>query len=89
MPISDEGDIVIGSTLTDCVKIVGPFELGEVSFHLGWIFHGAGLYTTDTLCSVMTIIHIDSDMVVGEPRNESQGHDLKGPLNPVVWSGAY
>ena len=100
MHISDESELVIGRTLTDCPKVVEPFELGEVSFHLGWTFHRAGPNTTDTLRSVMTIIYIDSDMIIGEPRNESQGHDLQNffpglkpgdlaasPMNPVVWSG--
>lgn len=99
MHISDESEIVIGRTLTDCPKIVEPFDLGEVSFHMGWTFHRAGPNTTDTLRSVMTIIYIDSEMIVGEPRNDSQVHDLQGwfpglkpgdlaasPLNPVVWS---
>jgi len=99
MHISDESEIVIGRTLTDCPKIIEPFDLGEVSFHLGWTFHRAGPNTTDTLRSVMTIIYIDSDMVVGEPRNDSQQGDLAGwfpglkpgdvassPLNPVVWA---
>lgn len=99
MAISDESEIVIGRTLADCPKVVEPFDLGEVSFHLGWTFHRAGPNTTDTLRSVMTIIYIDSEMIVDEPRNESQGSDLKhwfrglkpgdlaaSPLNPVVWS---
>jgi len=99
MHISDESEIVIGRTLTDCPKVIEPFDLGEVSFHLGWTFHRAGPNTTDTLRSVMTIIYIDSDMFVSEPRNESQEADLNAwlpglkpgdhadsPLNPVVWS---
>ena len=99
MHISDESEIVIGRTLIDCPKLVEPFDLGEVSFHLGWTFHRAGPNTTDTLRSVMTIIYIDSDMIVGEPRNESQDSDLHSwfpglkpgdlaasALNPVVWS---
>ena len=100
MPISDESELVIGRTLTDCAKIVEPFDLGEVSFHLGWTFHRAGPNTTHTLRSVMTIIYIDSDMIVAEPRHENQTHDLHSwfpglkpgelaasPLNPVVWPG--
>lgn len=99
--ISAESEIVIGRTLRDCPKVVEAFDLGEVSFHSGWTFHRAGPNTTMTLRSVMTIIYIDADMIVDEPRNDNQRHDLAGwfpglqpgdlaasPLNPVVWSRA-
>lgn len=96
--ISDESEKIIGRTLHDCVKVEEPFALGDVSFHAGWNFHRAGANRTTTPREVMTIIFIDSDMVVGEPANSNQENDLKGwfpglkpgdlaasPLNPVVW----
>ncbi len=99
MHISDESEIIIGRTLRDCPKTAEAFALGEVSFHSGWTFHRAGPNTTTTLRSVMTIIYIDADMIVDEPRNESQQYDLAAwlpglvpgdlaasPLNPLVWS---
>jgi ectoine hydroxylase-related dioxygenase (phytanoyl-CoA dioxygenase family) len=99
MAISDESEQVIGRTLSDCPKVEEPFELGEVSFHAGWTFHRAGPNLTTTPRAVMTVIYIDSDMVVGEPRNDNQRNDLAGwfpglkpgdladsPLNPVVWA---
>jgi ectoine hydroxylase-related dioxygenase (phytanoyl-CoA dioxygenase family) len=98
MHISDESEVVIGRTLKDCPKVEEAFELGEVSFHAGWCFHRAGPNLTTTPRAVMTIIYIDSDMIVGEPRNDSQVNDLgtwfpglkpgdhaASPLNPVVW----
>lgn len=98
MGISDESELVIAKTLADCRKVEEAFDLGEVSFHAGWTFHRAGPNTTPTLRSVMTIIYMDSDMIVGEPSNPSQASDLKrwiagmkpgevaaSPLNPVVW----
>lgn len=100
MGISDESEQVIGKTMADFPKTSEAFDLGEVSFHLGWTFHRAGPNTTSTLRSVMTIIYIDSAMIVGEPANDSQRGDLNGwfpglkpgdlaasPLNPVVWQG--
>lgn len=98
LSISDESERIIGRTLADCPKVEGPFALGEVSFHAGWCFHRAGANRTQTPREVMTIIYIDSDMVVGEPANGSQTSDLArwfpglkpgdlaaSPLNPVVW----
>ena len=98
LTISDESERVIGRTLADCPKSEEPFALGEVSFHSGWTFHRAGANTSAQPRAVMTIIYIDADMVIGEPRNDSQRSDLGGwfpglkpgdraasPLNPVVW----
>lgn len=98
MPISDESEQVIARSLTDCPKVEEAFDLGEVSFHAGWTFHRAGPNMTTIPRAVMTIIYIDSDMIVAEPRNDSQRWDLAGwfpglkpgdlaasPLNPVVW----
>ncbi|MFY7854927.1 MAG: phytanoyl-CoA dioxygenase family protein, partial [Rubrivivax sp.] len=39
-----------------------PFDLGEVSFHLGWTFHKAGANTSANPRSVMTVIYMDADM---------------------------
>ena len=96
--ISDESERVIARTLADCAKVEEPFALGEVSFHSGWTFHRAGPNRSTVPREVMTIIYIDADMVIGEPRNDSQANDLRGwfpglkpgdlaasPLNPVVW----
>lgn len=98
LTISDESERVIGRTLADCPKSEEPFVLGDVSFHSGWTFHRAGANTSTTPRAVMTIIYIDSDMVIGEPRLDSQRGDLgawfpglkpgdlaASHLNPVVW----
>lgn len=99
--ISDESEKIIGRTLNDCVKSEEPFALGDVSLHAGWNFHRAGANTTAVPREVMTIIYIDSDMIVREPANSSQVNDLAtwfpglkpgdlaaSPLNPVVWQAA-
>ncbi len=98
MEISDESERIIGKTLKELPKVDSPFDLGEVSFHAGWTFHRAGPNTTDTLRKVMTIIYIDSDMIVGTPKNKSQAGDLGGwfpglkpgdlaasPINPQLY----
>jgi ectoine hydroxylase-related dioxygenase (phytanoyl-CoA dioxygenase family) len=75
-----------------------PFELGDVSYHLGWTFHRAEPNQTATPRRVMTIIYMDADMTVAEPVNDQQRGDLRSwmpgapigavpdtALNPVLY----
>jgi ectoine hydroxylase-related dioxygenase (phytanoyl-CoA dioxygenase family) len=75
------------------------FDLGEVSFHLGYTFHRAGPNTLPHAREVMTIIYMDKDMKLAEPKNQNQKNDWEGwcpgakigevinsPLNPVLYS---
>ena len=75
-----------------------PFDLGEVSFHLGWTFHRAGGNLTDRPRSVMTIIYMDDAMRLKEPSNRKQRNDwsrwcpgaipgeiIETPLNPLIY----
>jgi ectoine hydroxylase-related dioxygenase (phytanoyl-CoA dioxygenase family) len=52
-----------------------PYELGEVSFHLGWTFHRAGINASSAPRPVMTIIFMDSEMRLKLPRNANQMND--------------
>ena len=76
-----------------------PFDLGEVSFHLGFTFHRAGPNTLPKPREVMTIIYLDRDMQLVEPKNDNQKRDWENwcpgakigeiidtPLNPVIYS---
>jgi ectoine hydroxylase-related dioxygenase (phytanoyl-CoA dioxygenase family) len=80
------------------VEVQEPFELGDVSFHLGWTLHRAGPNTTDTPRRVFTIIYMDSEMRLAKPKNKNQqldwevwtpstqiGEIMDDPLNPVLW----
>ena len=60
MAISDESEAFLDRKLrvTDFEHVIEPFDLGEVSFHSGWIFHRAGANTTPEMRKVMTIIFI-------------------------------
>ncbi len=49
-----------------------PYDLGEVSFHLGYNFHRAGPNQTDSPREVMTIAYMDKEMRMIEPKNEAQ-----------------
>ncbi|HLL89406.1 MAG TPA: phytanoyl-CoA dioxygenase family protein [Tepidisphaeraceae bacterium] len=91
--------------LSDALKREGyaveesPFDLGEVSFHLGWNYHRAGPNTSGRPREVMTIIYMDQNMRVMEPKHAAQKSDLRNwltglkpgdaaasPLNPVLYS---
>jgi ectoine hydroxylase-related dioxygenase (phytanoyl-CoA dioxygenase family) len=100
LSISDTSDQQIKKNLrvNDFPHVIEPFDLGEVSFHSGWIFHRAGANTTDKLRKVMTIIYMDKDMKLKAPVNEGQQNDLEtwcpgvkigsvvnSPINPVLF----
>ena len=76
----------------------GPFDLGEVSFHLGWTFHKAGPNTSAQPRSVMTVIYMDADMHLVPALNAIQANDrdqwcpgaregepIATRKNPVIW----
>jgi hypothetical protein len=63
--------------VTDFEHVVEAFDVGEVSFHSGWIFHRAGANQTKDTRKVMTIIYMDSKMRLKEPENEGQINDWK------------
>jgi ectoine hydroxylase-related dioxygenase (phytanoyl-CoA dioxygenase family) len=100
MEISDESEVKLSKALLESglPLIETPFDLGEVSFHMGWTFHRAGPNKTDRARGVMTIIYVDADATVAIPANKAQANDLAGwlpglkpgdainsPLNPVIY----
>ena len=101
LKISDESEKELQKKLTlrDFEQVVEPFDVGEVSFHMGWIFHRAGPNKTNTMRKVMTVIYMDKDMRLQEPVNENQlqdwntwcrgavvGEVIDSALNPVLYS---
>lgn len=75
--ISDESEAKIGANMArhGFVFDSGPFELGEISFHLGWTFHKAGANVSDRPRSVMTIIYMDAEMRLAESLSAAQEND--------------
>jgi ectoine hydroxylase-related dioxygenase (phytanoyl-CoA dioxygenase family) len=99
--ISDESERLIAQEIKKhkIVEVFEPYGLGEVSFHYGWTLHRAGGNTTDQPRKVHTVIYMDQDMKLAEPRNENQKRDwqrwspssevggvMADPLNPVIFS---
>jgi len=101
LKISDDSEREIQKRLTlrDFEQVVEPFDIGEVSFHMGWVFHRAGPNKTNTMRKVMTIIYMDEDMRLKQPENDNQvadwntwcpgvnvGDVVNSPLNPMLYS---
>jgi ectoine hydroxylase-related dioxygenase (phytanoyl-CoA dioxygenase family) len=100
LAIGDDSELQIAEKLrvTDFQHVIEPFQLGEVSFHSGWVFHRAGANQTTTQRKVMTIIYMDSSMRLTAPQNQNQTNDwhtwcpgakigevIDTELNPVVY----
>jgi len=98
--ISDSSENQIAKTLrvTDFEHVIEPFDVGEISFHSGWLFHRAGPNTSNDMRKVMTIIYFDKNMKLKAPKNNNQINDWKTwcpgakvgsiidtPLNPILF----
>ena len=98
--ISDESEEKItGNMVRHGFEFVsGAFDLGEVSFHLGWTFHKAGANVSDKPRAVMTMIYMDAQMHLADSLNAIQKNDqeqwcpgavpgapIATALNPVIW----
>lgn len=101
--ISDESEDKISANMArhGFAFEVGPFDLGEVSFHLGWTFHKAGANVSEHPRSVMTVIYMDAAMRLARSLSPAQANDaaqwcpgvqpgqlIDTPKNPLIWSTA-
>lgn len=78
--------------------VVESFDLGEISFHRGWLYHRAGPNKSNEMRKVMTIIYMDKDIKLKAPENKNQQNDwdtwcpgavigetVNTPLNPILY----
>lgn len=101
--ISDESQAFLESELKNqnFEHVIEPFDVGEISFHRGWLYHRAGPNVSGNMRKVMTIIYMDKDTVLDEPENHNQladweawcpgakvGAIINTPLNPVLYEKA-
>lgn len=101
LAISDESETKIQKRLrvTDFPHVIEPFDIGEISFHSGWVFHRAGANSTDKTRKVITIIYMDKNMRLKQPENTGQQNDwetwcpnvkvgaiVDSSINPVLYS---
>ena len=100
LAISDESERQMQEALSEHAFPTdsSTYDLGDVSYHLGWTFHRAGPNQSSQPRRVMTIIYVDADIRVTEPVNEPQRVDLAAwmpgatagappdtPLTPVLY----
>jgi ectoine hydroxylase-related dioxygenase (phytanoyl-CoA dioxygenase family) len=100
LEIGDESETKIRERLkvTDFAHVIEPFDIGEMSFHSGWVFHRAGANKSQDMRKVMTIIYMDRDMRLKAPENKNQqldwdtwcpgatvGEIINSPINPVIY----
>jgi len=100
LEISDESERRIGAELAAAgiAEEVRPFAAGDVSFHLGWTLHRAGPNATASPRRVHTVIYMDAEMRLAEPKNANQRRDhatwtpstrigevMDDPLNPLLY----
>jgi ectoine hydroxylase-related dioxygenase (phytanoyl-CoA dioxygenase family) len=98
--ISDESEAKISANLAQhgFEFASAPFDLGDVSFHLGWTFHKAGANRSAQPRSVMTVIFMDADTRMAPALSAAQRNDaaqwcpgvqpgevIASPKNPVVY----
>jgi ectoine hydroxylase-related dioxygenase (phytanoyl-CoA dioxygenase family) len=100
LEISAESEAEIGEQVRKekITQVQEPFALGDVSYHLGWTLHRAGPNTTARPRRVFTIIYMDADMRLVNPKNKNQQRDwdvwtpstqvgeiMDDPLNPILY----
>ncbi|MCM8533193.1 MAG: phytanoyl-CoA dioxygenase family protein [Lentisphaeraceae bacterium] len=98
LAISDDSEQVIQKAMDKYELECTPFDIGEISFHSGWMYHRAPGNTSGKMRGVMTIIYMDKDMRLKAPDNSNQENDLQqfcqgaevgqvcdGPLNPTIY----
>jgi ectoine hydroxylase-related dioxygenase (phytanoyl-CoA dioxygenase family) len=101
LEIGDESEEFIQRKLrvTDFKHVIEAFDVGEISFHSGWVFHRAGANKTNEMRKVMTIIYMDKDMILKNPENKNQINDwnswcpgakvgeiINSKLNPILYA---
>jgi len=99
LAISDESEVHMAETLArgPFRHVAQPFDIGDVSFHAGWVYHRAGPNTTSVTRKAMTIIYMDKDMRLAEPAHADQeldrdvfcpgipvGHVVDSHMNPEL-----
>lgn len=103
LPISDHSEQLIRQAVAEqgLTEDTQAYAAGDVSFHLGWTLHRAGPNTTASPRKVHTVIYMDIDMRLAEPKNAAQqldhttwtpstvvGEVMDDPRNPILYTAA-
>ncbi|MEM1211099.1 MAG: phytanoyl-CoA dioxygenase family protein [Planctomycetota bacterium] len=99
LEISDESERLIQAEVKKqkIVEVYEAYGLGDVSFHYGWTLHRAGPNTSDKPRKVHTVIYMDQDMKLMEPKTQAHRSDwanwtpstkvgevMADPKNPIL-----
>jgi ectoine hydroxylase-related dioxygenase (phytanoyl-CoA dioxygenase family) len=102
LPIGEHSDAVLADEIERRRLEVheDEYDLGDVSFHAGWTFHGSRPNDTDQWRFVMTVIYLADGATLREPARAEQrmdrsvwlpdsrvGEPIDSWLNPVVEPG--
>lgn len=73
LEISDESERSLGAALTSgrFRHDQAAFEMGDVSFHSGWVFHHTGANCTERPRAVMTVIYMADGIRLLEPQRKA------------------
>ncbi len=100
LEIGDVSETLIQQKLrvTDFKHVIEPFDIGEISFHSGWVFHRAGANSTSSTRKVFTAIYMDKAMKLKQPENKNQivdwetwcpgavvDQEIDSHLNPIIF----
>jgi ectoine hydroxylase-related dioxygenase (phytanoyl-CoA dioxygenase family) len=99
LEIGDNSEMTLKKALESLRREESSFSLGDISFHAGWTFHRAGANSTTRPREVMTVIYMDENMRLVEPKNKNQEADIErwcpgikigdiisSALNPVLYT---
>lgn len=99
LAISDDSEASLKEKLAAYPMEQTPFALGDVSFHSGWTFHRAGANQADRMREVFTIIYMEEEIRLVQPRHKNHeadraafapgiavGEVMASPLNPLLYS---
>ena len=98
--ISDESEKMISEFVAEHkfpIVAQKTMKAGDATFHRGWTLHAAPGNETNQMREVMTLIFMDADMHVTEPKNPNQEADRQrwfqglapgslaaSPINPII-----
>jgi ectoine hydroxylase-related dioxygenase (phytanoyl-CoA dioxygenase family) len=79
LEISDESESAVAAELAaaDLGIDRAPYELGDVSYHLGWTFHRAEPNCGGEPRRVMTVVYVDATARFVEPTNHQQRRTIE------------
>ncbi len=77
LEISDESERLLSELLSDYPHEESAFDLGDVSFHAGWVYHHARGNSTDQPREAFTVIYLDKEARLRAPGSPYEAFDAR------------